>query len=71
MRHERVRLADTIDWNRIDGELADRFSGAGRPGTETRFMMGRYGQTLVTDRCGGVLDIPLRAQRIPVRDILS
>ncbi len=40
MKHELVRLADTIDWAWIDEELADRFSGSGRPGTESRFMVG-------------------------------
>ena len=40
MRHELVRLADEIDWDWIDGELADLFSDKGRPGTETRFMIG-------------------------------
>ena len=40
MRHELVRLADAIDWDWLDGELADRFSDTGRPGTETQFMVG-------------------------------
>jgi transposase, IS5 family len=40
MRHELVRLAEAIDWAWIDAELADRFSDNGRPGTETRFMVG-------------------------------
>ena len=40
MRHELVRLADAIDWGWIDGELADRFSDTGRPGTESRFIVG-------------------------------
>jgi len=39
-RHELARIANSIDWNRCDGELADRFSNTGRPGTETRFMVG-------------------------------
>lgn len=38
--HELVRLAGKIDWQWIDGELADRFSDKGRPATETRFMVG-------------------------------
>ena len=38
--HALVRLADEIDWEWIDEELADRFSSAGRPGTESRFMVG-------------------------------
>jgi len=40
MRHALVRLADAIDWDWIDGELARRFSLEGRPATETRFMVG-------------------------------
>ena len=40
MKHELVRLADEIDWGRIDDQVAERFSAAGRPGTETRFMIG-------------------------------
>jgi IS5 family transposase len=40
MKHELVRLAQKIDWTWIDEELADRFSDKGRPGTETRFMVG-------------------------------
>jgi transposase, IS5 family len=40
MDHELVRLGRKIDWEWIDGELADRFSDKGRPATETRFMVG-------------------------------
>lgn len=40
MRHELVRLAGTIDWDWIDGELAGCFSDEGRPGLSTRFMVG-------------------------------
>lgn len=40
MKHELVRLGQKIDWQWIDGELADRFSEHGRPATETRFMVG-------------------------------
>ena len=40
MKHELVRLADEIDWSWIDDRVAERFSTAGRPGTETRFMIG-------------------------------
>lgn len=40
MRHELVRLAQQIDWQWIDEELAERFSDKRRPGTETRFMVG-------------------------------
>ena len=40
MKHELVRLAQKIDWDWIDQEIAGQFSEAGRPGTETRFMVG-------------------------------
>jgi IS5 family transposase len=40
MKHGLVRLAEEIDWDSVDGELADLFSAEVRPGTETRFMMG-------------------------------
>jgi len=40
MGHELVRLADEIDWDWIDAELAGLFSEDGRPATETRFMVG-------------------------------
>ncbi len=40
MRHELVRLADELDWDWIDEQVADCFAAEGRPGTETRFMIG-------------------------------
>ena len=40
MDHELVGLAHKIDWEWFDEQLADRFSDQGRPGTETRFMVG-------------------------------
>ena len=40
MRHELVRLADEIDWDWLDGELAGLFSEHGRPGTPSRYMVG-------------------------------
>ncbi len=40
MKHELVQLADEIDWAWIYDQVADCFSVAGRPGTETRFMIG-------------------------------
>ena len=40
MRHELVRLADEIDWDWLDGELAGLFAESGRPGTPTRYMVG-------------------------------
>lgn len=40
MKHELVRLADEIDWDWLDAELAGCFAAQGRPGTEVRFMIG-------------------------------
>ena len=35
-----VLLAGKIDWDWIDGEIAPLYSENGRPGIETRFMIG-------------------------------
>src|SRR6202142_2676290 len=40
MKHELVLLAGKIDWDWIDGEIAPLYSQNGRPGIETRFMIG-------------------------------
>src|ERR1700760_3443933 len=40
MKHELVLLAGKIDWNWIDGEIAPLYSENGRPGIETRFVVG-------------------------------
>jgi IS5 family transposase len=40
MKHELVRLAETIDWDWIDNEIAPLYSENGRPGIETRFVIG-------------------------------
>ena len=40
MKHELVLLAGKIDWNWTDGEIAPLYSESGRPGIETRFMIG-------------------------------
>jgi len=40
MKHELVQLADKIDWAWIDGEIAPLYSDQGRPGIETRFVIG-------------------------------
>ena len=40
MKHELVLLAGKIDWDWIDGEIAPLYSENGRPGIETRFMIG-------------------------------
>ena len=40
MKHELVRLADEIDWDWIDEELADLYGATGRAAVSTRFMVG-------------------------------
>ncbi len=40
LKHELVLLAGKIDWDWIDGEIAPLYSEHGRPGIETRFMIG-------------------------------
>ena len=40
MKHELVRLGGRIDWGWIDGEVAPLYSEQGRPGIETRFVIG-------------------------------
>jgi IS5 family transposase len=40
LKHELVLLAGKIDWEWIDGEIAPLYSENGRPGIETRFMIG-------------------------------
>jgi IS5 family transposase len=40
MKHELVLLAGKVDWDWIDGEIAPLYSENGRPGIETRFMIG-------------------------------
>jgi hypothetical protein len=40
MKQELVLLAGKIDWDWIDGEIAPLYSENGRPGIETRFMIG-------------------------------
>jgi transposase, IS5 family len=40
MKHELVQLAGKLDWAWIDGEIAPLYSDQGRPGTETRFVIG-------------------------------
>ena len=42
MKHELVRLADEIDWDWIDDELADLFCDTGRPAIATRYMIGLF-----------------------------
>ena len=40
MKHELILLAGKIDWDWIDREIAPLYSENGRPGIETRFMIG-------------------------------
>src|SRR6187399_3244703 len=40
LKHELVLLAGKIDWDWIDGEIAPLYSENGRPGIETRFVIG-------------------------------
>ena len=40
MKHELVQLAGKLDWEWIDGEIAPLYSDQGRPGIETRFVIG-------------------------------
>jgi len=40
MKHELVQLAGKLDWTWIDGEIAPLYSDQGRPGIETRFVIG-------------------------------
>jgi transposase, IS5 family len=40
LKHELVQLAGKIDWSWIDDEIAPLYSENGRPGIETRFMIG-------------------------------
>ena len=40
MKHELVALAGKLDWAWFDGEIAPLYSDKGRPGTESRFVIG-------------------------------
>jgi IS5 family transposase len=40
LRHELAQLAEKVDWDWIDGEIAPLYSDKGRPGIETRFAIG-------------------------------
>ena len=40
LKHELVQLAARIDWDWIDREVAPLYSDNGRPGIETRFVIG-------------------------------
>ena len=40
MKHELVQLAEGLDWDWLDGEIAPLYSEQGRPGIESRFVIG-------------------------------
>ncbi|UFW51260.1 MULTISPECIES: hypothetical protein [Bradyrhizobium] len=40
MKHELVQLADKVDWDWIDGEIAPLYTENGWPGIASRFMIG-------------------------------
>jgi transposase, IS5 family len=40
MKHELVQLADKIDWDFLDSEIAPLYSDKGRPGIASRFVIG-------------------------------
>ena len=40
LKHELVQLAGKIDWDWIDEQVAPLYSDKGRPGIETRFVVG-------------------------------
>ena len=40
MKHGLVQLAGKIDWGWLDREIAPLYSDKGRPGIETRFVLG-------------------------------
>lgn len=40
MKHELVQLAGRLDWDWLDREIAPLYSETGRPGIETRFVLG-------------------------------
>src|SRR4249919_2979491 len=42
LKHELAQLADAIDWDWIDREVAPLYSDNGRPGIETRFVIGLF-----------------------------
>jgi hypothetical protein len=40
LKHELAQLAGQVDWDWLDGEIAPLYSEKGRPGIETRFLIG-------------------------------
>ena len=48
MRHELVQLSEKLDWEWLDGEIAPLYTEQGRPGIESRFVIGLL---LLNSRC--------------------
>jgi hypothetical protein len=48
LKHELVPLGAKIDWHWIDREIASLYSDKGRPGIETRFVIGLLLQAHLT-----------------------
>jgi IS5 family transposase len=42
MKHELVQLAGKLDWDWLDDQIAPLYSDQGRPGIETRFVIGLF-----------------------------
>jgi IS5 family transposase len=42
LRHELVQLAERIDWDWLDSEIAPLYADKGRPGIPTRFVLGLF-----------------------------
>src|SRR5450631_4336669 len=40
LKHELAQLAEKVDWDFFDGEIAPLYSDKGRPGIESRFVIG-------------------------------
>src|SRR6185369_1692029 len=61
MKHALVLLAGKIDWNWFDGDIAPLYSENGRPGIETRFMIG----LLLRKHIYGLSDEGVCERRVP------
>ena len=48
LKHELAQLAEKVDWDWIDGEIAPLYSENGRPGIETRFVIGLLAESGAT-----------------------
>ena len=49
MKHELLQISGKIDWAWIDSEIAPLYSDKGRPGIETRFVIGSCCSSTFTD----------------------